>query len=55
MEKLLTDVRFSCGVYAGVSHAQGGFERESFFQPLAGGDFGLDDEELREPAPLNGH
>ncbi|CAL5221253.1 g3408 [Coccomyxa viridis] len=39
----------------GVSQAQAGYERDSFFQPLAGGDFGLDEEELREPAPLNGH
>ena len=43
------------GVCAGASQAQGGYERESFFQPLAGGDFGLDEEELREPASLNGH
>ena len=42
------------GVCAGASQAQGGYERDSFFQPLAGGDFGLDEEELQEPAPLNG-
>ena len=40
---------------AGVPQTHGGFDRDSFFQPLAGGEFGLDEEELREPAPLNGH
>ena len=40
---------------AGVPQAYGGFDRDSYFQPLAGGEFGLDEEELREPAPVNGH
>ena len=38
---------------AGVAQAREGYERDSYFQPLAGGEFGLDEEELREPAPLN--
>ncbi len=28
---------------------------DAYFQPLASGDFGLDEEEARSPASLNGH
>lgn len=34
---------------------RGGAADDAYFQPLASGDFGLDEEEARSPEPLNGH